>query len=165
MPIRAELPDDIDAIHDVTVAAFKAVQPGDETEAGIVAALRAAGALTVSLVVEDRDRIIGHVALSPVRINGKVGAWYGLGPVSVQPDRQGEGFGQALVRAGLEHLRALSADGCVVLGDPAYYGRFGFAWDPGLTYGSVRPGYFQRLVFRGPSPVGNVTYHDAFGPA
>ena len=140
MPIRPEQPGDIDAIHDVTLAAFKAVQHSDQTEAGIVAALRAAGALTVSLVVEDHDRIIGHVALSPVRINGKAGAWYGLGPVSVQPDRQGEGFGQALVRAGLERLRALSAEGCVVLGNPAYYGRFGFAWDPDLTYGSVPPG-------------------------
>ena len=165
MPIRPEQPGDIDAIHDVTLAAFKAVQHSDQTEAGIVAALRAAGALTVSLVVEDHDRIIGHVALSPVTINGKVGAWYGLGPVSVLPDRQGEGFGQTLVRVGLERLRARLAHGCVVLGDPGYYGRFGFAWDPGLTYGSVPPGYFQRLVFHGPSPAGHVAYHDAFGPA
>ncbi len=164
MDIRPERPEDVQPIHAVTAAAFREVARSDQSEPDIILRLRAAGALSVSQVATDGDRVVGHVALSPVRINGIAGAWYGLGPVSVLPERQGQGIGQALVRSGLEALRAQSAQGCVVLGDPAYYARFGFAWDPGLTYGQVPPGYFQRLVFEGPSPTGEVAYHPAFGP-
>jgi len=103
------------------------------------------------------------VALSPVRVDRTVCHWYGLGPVAVLPARQGEGIGQLLVRAGLDALRGLKADGCVVFGNPAYYGRFGFAHDPRLTFAPAPPGYFQRLVLTGASPAGEVTYHPAFG--
>ena len=135
----------------------------DQTEADIVEALRSDGALTVSLVAIQDDEIIGHVAFSPVVIVAAAGDWYGLGPVSVRPDRQGRGVGQALVRAGLERLGSLGAAGCVVLGDPDYYRRFGFESDPALYYGEAPASYFQRLILRGPAPRGEVLYHSGFG--
>lgn len=162
MEIISERPKDATSIRRLTDAAFKGVAHSDGTEARIVDALRAAGALTISLVAIDVDEIVGHAAFSPVSINGASCHWYGLGPVSVTPDRQRCGIGQALIRDGLHRLRLTSAAGCVVLGAPAYYGRFGFESDPELYYGDVPQGYFQRLVFTGASPKGEVRYHAGF---
>ena len=161
--IRPEQPEDADAIGAVTDAAFAAAQYSGGNEARIVEALRAAGALTVSLVACDGDEVVGHVAFSPVRIDGSDVGWFGLGPVSVKPERQGEGVGSALIREGLDRLRAMGAAGCVVFGEPAYYGRFGFVCDPALFYPDAPDGYFQRLAFRGDPPTGEVAYDPGFG--
>ena len=107
--------------------------------------------------------MVGHVAFSPVRIEGVDLGWLGLGPVSVAPSAQRRGIGTALVEAGLARIRADGAAGCVVLGDPAFYRRFGFTADPALRYGDVPPAYFQSQRFRGPAPRGAVAYHPAFG--
>lgn len=162
MIIRQENDGDADAIHALTAAAFQGKPYSDGTEAHIVDGLRAAGALTISLVAEDYDEIVGHVAFSPVTINGRPGRWYGLGPISVAPARQRRGIGTALIEAGLSRLRALGAAGCILLGDPAYYGRFGFVSDPVLRYRDVDPRYLQRLVFHGDAPAGEVAFHPAF---
>ncbi|HWJ70003.1 MAG TPA: N-acetyltransferase [Sphingobium sp.] len=164
MIIRDEQPGDVAAIRDLTAAAFSHAPHSSGTEAAIVDALRRAGALTLSLVAVDAG-VIGHVAFSPVSIAGVDGDWQGLGPVSVAAAHQRQGIGEALIRAGLERLRADGAAGCVVLGDPAYYGRFGFISDPRLSFADVPPDYFQRLVFRGRSPAGEVRYHPAFATA
>lgn len=161
MHIRAEYPADTPAIHALITAAFATAKHSSGTEADIVDALREADALTISLVAEDAGAVIGHVAFSPVTIDNAT-AWYGLGPVAVSPGRQRKGVGNALIRAGLDQLKALGAAGCVLLGDPNYYRRFGFASDPKLFDGNVPSAYFQRLVFTGPAPVGEVTYHPAF---
>ncbi|MGH6911083.1 MAG: GNAT family N-acetyltransferase [Phenylobacterium sp.] len=124
--------------------------------------MRAAGALTLSLVATEGGEIVGHVAFSPVRINGEAGDWYGLGPVSVWPDRQRKGIGQAQIREGLQRLRSLGAGGCVLLGDPAYYRRFGFERDPELYDVDAPPGAFQRLSLNGSRPTGEVRFHPAF---
>lgn len=160
--IRPETPADADAIRELTTAAFLTAEHASGTEAAIVDALRAAGALTLSLVAETEGEVIGHVAFSPVSITGRAGDWFGLGPVSVRPDRQRGGVGRALIEQGLAVLKAQGADGCVVLGDPAYYRRFGFANDPALIFADIPPPYFQRIVFRGASPGGQVAYHRAF---
>ncbi|MDR6873318.1 putative acetyltransferase [Bosea sp. BE125] len=162
MQIEQEHPEDALAIHRLTEEAFKDIPFSQQTEARIVDALRAAGALTLSLVARHNGEIVGHVAFSAVRINGEPGDWYGLGPVSVRPARQREGIGQALIRDGLERLRAMKAAGCILLGSPAYYSRFGFESDPELSYGDVPPGYLQFLTFHGPAPKGEVTYHPGF---
>jgi putative acetyltransferase len=162
MQIRPERPEEVAAIRILTDTAFKDVLHSDQTEARIVEALRTAGALTLSLVAIQDGEVVGHVAFSPVRTNGAANDWYGLGPVSVRPERQRGGIGQALIRDGLDRLRSAGAAGCVVLGDPAYYGRFGFEYDPELCYGDVPPGYFQRLTLRGAPPKGEVTYHHGF---
>lgn len=162
MMIRPEEPVDAEAVRDVTAAAFKNAPHSEQTEPAIIDALRSAGALTISLVAEERGEVIGHVAFSPVSIDGKEAGWFGLGPVSVLPSAQRQGIGQALIYEGLAQLRASGAAGCVVLGEPEYYGRFGFASDPTLTYADVPPAYFQRLVFGDAEPSGNATYHSGF---
>ncbi|HYD24886.1 MAG TPA: N-acetyltransferase [Croceibacterium sp.] len=161
--IRGERPDDHAAIAALTEAAFREARHADGSEGAIPARLRAAGELTVSLVVEAGGELVGHVAFSPVAIADGTEGWYGLGPVSVIPARQGRGIGTALVRQGLERLRRLGAGGCVVLGEPAYYGRFGFRHDPQLTYPGPPPDYFLTLVLAGAPPAGEVRYAAAFG--
>lgn len=162
MLVRPERAQDAGAIGAVTEAAFLSAPYSGGNEARIIEALRAAGALSLSLVAGEGDEIVGHVAFSPVRIDGADLGWFGLGPVSVRPDRQGSGVGSALIREGLEQLRAMGAAGCVVFGEPEYYSRFGFESDPALTYPGAPEGYFQRLVFRGATPFGEVAYAPAF---
>jgi putative acetyltransferase len=160
--IRPESPSDADAIAQLTTAAFLTAPHTSHTEAFVVNALRRAGQLTVSLVAQAGDRLVGHVAISPVTVSSGATGWYGLGPISVAPDLQGQGIGSQLMHAALADLRRLGAAGCVLLGDPAYYGRFGFAARPGLVLDGVPPEYFQALAFDGGYPAGSVQYHDAF---
>ncbi|PDT75888.1 N-acetyltransferase [Bradyrhizobium sp. C9] len=166
MQIRDERDEDAAAISRITTAAFAGAPYSSGTEARIVEALRQAGALTLSLVATSDDgEIVGHVAFSPVEIDRTPSRWYGLGPVSVSPDLQRQGIGGALIREGLARLAALNADGCVLLGDPAYYSRFGYVSDPALTYGGEPSPHFQRLVLTGEPPKGDVNYHPAFDVA
>ena len=160
--IRSECLDDIPKIHDLTTAAFLNAEHTDHTEQFIVLRLREAGALTVSLVAEVDDVVVGHVAISPVTVDGADVGWFGLGPISVDPSRQGAGIGSSLMDAALNALRELGASGCVVLGDPAYYSRFGFRVHRGLEYPGVPAEYFQAISFDGDVPSGIVAYHDAF---
>ena len=162
MTIRNEQSQDIEAISRLTEAAFRNEKYSSHTEHFIVNALRRTGQLSISLVAAEHDEILGHVAISPVSISSGVTGWYGLGPISVRPDRQGKGIGSALMKAALQQLRQQGAAGCVVLGDPAYYGRFGFKAHPGLELPDVPPEYFQALSFTGELPVGVVKYAAAF---
>ncbi len=165
MQIRDERPEDLPAIRDVTTSAFATMPFSSGTEARITDALREEGALTLSLVADRRGEVVGHVAFSPVTIGGQAGDWYGLGPVSAKPPHRGLGIGTALIEAGLDRLRALGAGGCVLLGDPGYYHRFGFVTDPALFYPHGPAAAFQRLLLRGDPPTGEVAYHSAFDVA
>jgi putative acetyltransferase len=160
--IRPETPADEAAISSLITAAFLEAEHSGGNEARIVEALRQAAALTVSLVAAKDDRIVGHVAFSPVTVDGRSDGWFGLGPVAVAPGRQRQGIGSALIEAGLAQLRAQGSIGCVVLGEPAYYRRFGFAADPNLRLAGVPAEYFQRLVFDDQPCGGLVKYHPAF---
>ncbi|RDZ26226.1 GNAT family N-acetyltransferase [Lysobacter silvisoli] len=159
--LRDERAGDADAIGRVVAAAFADHPHSQQTEHRIVDALRAADAMTLSLVAERDGHIVAHAAWSPVRIDGADIGWYGLGPVAVAPAVQGRGIGRALVEAGLARLRTLGARGCVVAGDPGYYGRFGFRADPALRYPGLPPEYFMALSFDG-FVSGTVAYHPAF---
>lgn len=160
--IRLEKPSDVQSIHEITVAAFLDAPHADHTEQFIVKALRDSGALSISLVAEDSTQIIGHVALSPVTISDGSSDWYGLGPISVMPNQQGKGIGSALMNAALAKLKSLNANGCVLLGDPNYYCRFGFNPIDGLLLPDVPPEYFQALLLQGTHPKGVVAYHESF---
>ena len=159
--IRPEAPADAAAISTLTEAAFAGAEHSDGTEAQIVERLRDAGALLISLVAVRDGQIIGHVAFSDVTIGGQDLAWVGLGPVSVSPALQAGGVGSALIREGFSRLQT-TRKGCVVLGDPGYYARFGFTVRPGLTYPGVPPEYFMALAWDGAPPQGEVAYHPAF---
>ena len=121
--IRTERAGDEDGVRRVNEAAFG--RPG---EAALVDALRAAGEVIASLVAEDEEGIVGHILFSPATLtaDGAATAVAALGPMAVLPERQGQGAGGALVRAGLAACRAAGYDLCIVLGHAEYYPRFGF---------------------------------------
>ena len=160
--IRRETEADIAAITAVTVAAFKSLEISNHTEQFIVMALRAAKALTVSLVAEAEGQVVGHIAFSPVTISDGTRNWYGLGPVSVLPKWQRQGIGKALIQEGLLCLKALNAQGCCLVGHPEYYKKLGFANVSGLVHEGVPPEVFLALSFDGRIPRGLVTFHEAF---
>lgn len=162
MDIRLETPADMAAIHRITQEAFAGAEHSSGTEGAIIDGLRAAGTLTLSLVAVEGGRIIDHAAFSPVTVDSRDAGWFGLGPVSVRPDRQGQGTGGVLIREGLARLGDMGAQGCVVLGDPGYYSRFGFAVDSNLKFEGVPPEYFMALAFAAVSPSGAVIYQPAF---
>ena len=161
--IRPERAGDEAVIHALTEAAFRDMPFSDGDEQDLVDALRRDGDLSLSLVAEDAERIVGHIAFSPVSISDGTKDWYGLGPVSVWPELHRQGVGSALVRRGISDMRASGAKGIVLLGNPEYYGRLGFEHDPALQYPGPPAEYFQCLVLDGPPPAGVVAYAPAFG--
>jgi putative acetyltransferase len=160
--IRSETPDDVDEIEALTASAFLNATHTSHTEQFIVAALRKAGKLSVSLVAEANSTLIGHVAISPVSISDGASGWFGLGPISVLPQYRRQGVGSSLMCEALRILGERCASGCVVLGEPGYYGRFGFQADPDLVLPGVPAQYFQALSLDSAKLRGIVTYHEAF---
>ncbi|MCA9422941.1 MAG: N-acetyltransferase [Nitrospira sp.] len=160
--IRSESQSDVAAIDALIVSAFLDAPHTSHTEQLIVKALREAKQLSVSLVAENKGNLVGHVAVSPVSISDGTEHWYGLGPISVAPEWQRQGVGSQLVERALTELRKLGAAGCVVLGEPHYYGRFGFKAEPQLVLPNVPPEFFQAISFRTKVPVSTVAYHEAF---
>jgi len=160
--IRKEQASDIQSIDDVTAAAFLDAPHTNHTEQFIVKALRNSGVLSASLVADDAGKVIGHVALSPVSISDGSEGWYGLGPIFVKPSAQGRGVGSELMNAALSELKHLNANGCVLLGDPEYYLRFGFKPLVGLVLPDVPVEYFQAVLLQGDQPVGEATYDESF---
>jgi putative acetyltransferase len=160
--IRNETDADVSAITEVTVEAFKTLEISRHTEQFIIEALRAAKALTVSLVAELDGRVVGHIAFSPVTISDGTQDWYGLGPVSVLPKYQRQGIGKALIREGLSRLKIMQARGCCLVGHPEYYKKFRFDNTPELAHEGVPPEVFLALSFDGRIPRGTVTFHEGF---
>lgn len=160
--IRDETDADIDAITELTIAAFKTLEVSDHTEQFIVAALRRAHALSISLVAEREGCVIGHIAFSPVVMSDGTPSWYGLGPISVLPQHQRQGVGRALMETGLARLKAAGARGCCLVGHPEYYRRFGFRNASALSFEGVPPEFFFVLSFDGHVPTGRVSFHEAF---
>ncbi|HUF48747.1 MAG TPA: N-acetyltransferase [Vicinamibacterales bacterium] len=161
--VRLEEPGDREAIHQIHLASF----PGPD-EAHLVDALRAGGHLQVSLVAVAEDRIIGHVAFSPLRVDAASGG-VGLAPVAVLPEFRRRGIAAHLMREGLAASARAGAGFVVVLGDPSYYSRFGF--EPAARWGLVDEygggDAFQALELRpGAMPEGPalVRYAPEFAP-
>ena len=146
----------------MTIAAFREAPHSDQAEQYVVKALRRENALAISLVALLQGAVVGHVALSPVTISDGSTDWFGLGPISVLPEHQQHGIGTQLMQRALAELRPRNAAGCVLLGDPAYYGRFGFQVDGRLRYPEAPAEYFQAIRFRDTAAQGRVTYHEAF---
>ena len=119
--IRYAKPADHPAIAKLVAAAF-----GREDEAGLVARLRADQDVMFELVAESEGEIEGHILFSRLWAD-RDDLYAALAPLAVRPDRQKTGLGSALVRAGLTSAPQFGAVGVLVLGDPAYYPRFGFA--------------------------------------
>jgi putative acetyltransferase len=160
--IRNEIDADVDAITEVTAAAFKTLEISNHTEQFIIEALRADSALTVSLIAEVDGHVVGHVAFSPVTISDDTQNWYGLGPVSVLPELQRKGIGKSLILEGLSRLKGLNAKGCCLVGHPDYYRKLGFKNVSGLVHEGVPQQVFLAMSFDGQIPQGTVNFHDGF---
>lgn len=161
--IRPEARGDEETIFALTESAFAEMEYSDGDEHHLVNRLRDDGDLTLSLVAEDAERIVGHIAFSPVTISDGATGWFGLGPVSVWPELHHRGIGGALIKRGIADMRASGAKGIVLLGSNVYYPRFGFAHDPRLSYPGPPPEYFQALLLDGEMPSGEVAYARGFG--
>lgn len=162
--IRPETNSDVPEIENLVHAAFLNAEHSNQNEHLIIHHLREASQLSISLVAEDEAThdIVGHVTVSPVTCSDGSSDWYGIGPVSVLPQYQGNGLGSSLVRQALTDLENRHASGCVVLGSPTFYTRFGFEVKPSLELKGVPPEYFMALAWSQPIPVGTVSYHRAF---
>ena len=120
--IRPEQSDDIPAVRRVHQAAFPSAE-----EADLVDRLRASGKAAVSLVALDGNEIVGHILFSPVTFDPPASVLaLGLAPMAVLPGHEKHGVGRRLVQNGLAECHSRGACLVVVLGDPPYYGRFGF---------------------------------------
>lgn len=160
--VRRERADDVDAIREVHRAAFGAA---DAVEAGLVDALRAApGWLPhLSLVAVRGGVVVGHVVATRARV-GDVAA-LGVGPIGVLPALHGRGVGTALMYALLGAAQARDETVVGLLGEPGYYGRFGFV--SAAQHGVVPPdpawgGYFQVLALTGRPPAGGFRFAAPF---
>ena len=123
MEVRAEKPEDVEAVRRVNVAAF-----GRESEANLVDQLRGV-ASTFSFIAVESEQIVGHIFYSPVVIEGECAndlLVLGLAPVAVLPNYQRQGTGSLLIQHSLEECDRFGFKAIVVLGSPGYYGRFGF---------------------------------------
>jgi putative acetyltransferase len=162
MSLREETTADIDVITEVTIAAFNNLPVSNQTEQFIIKALRSTEALTISLVAEIDERVVGHIAFSPVVISDGTKDWYGLGPISVLPKYQKQGIGKSLINKGLSLLKKLGGQGCALAGDPNYYKRFDFKNFPELVYEGIPQEFFLALPFNENVPQGTIEFHKSF---
>ncbi|AYU93132.1 N-acetyltransferase [Serratia marcescens] len=129
MLIRVEIPVDAAGIDALLRRAF-----GRDDEADLVQQLREDGLLTLGVVAtDDEGGVVGYAAFSPVDVAGEDRQWVALAPLAVDESLRRQGLAEKLVYEGLDSLNEFSYAAVVVLGDPAYYGRFGFK--PAAAYG------------------------------
>jgi putative acetyltransferase len=166
--VRREQPTDVAAVRAVVGAAFARPGTGEPpVEVRLLDQLRADDGWipALSLVAVDTpDGVIGHVVCTRADVGGR--PVLGLGPLAVPPDRQRQGVGTALMYAVLGAAEALYEPLVVLLGDPAYYGRFGFAAAARYGIEPPEPGWgrhFQvRLLSTTEPPTGAFTYARPF---
>ncbi|MBR3372283.1 MAG: N-acetyltransferase [Rhodobacteraceae bacterium] len=161
MLIRNETANDIAEIRTVVTEAMTMLAQSTGTEAQIIDRLRGDKALALSLVAEEDGRVVGYLAVSQAQI-GEQDSWGLIGPLAVLPSRHGQGIGSTLMAEAIRRLRT-TFQGAVLVGDPRYYGRFGFRAYPGLGVGVIPPEFVQALPFDATEPRGEVIHHPAFG--
>lgn len=165
MLIRNEHKNDVDRISEIQFAAFDGhpIHAGAApTEHLIVERLRAADALTLSLLAEENGEVLGHIAISPAIVGECNQGWYLLGPVGIVSNKQRQGIGSALIREVLMQLQGSRAEGIVLVGDPEYYNRFGFKSFSGLSYSGVPEQFILGFSFSNKDPEGEIIAHEAF---
>jgi putative acetyltransferase len=160
--IRNETKSDIKAISEITKAAFATLAVSNQTESFIIDALRDANVLTISLVAVSGKEVVGHIAFSPVTVSDGSPGWYGLGPISVLPELQKQGIGKSLMSEGLSKLKSLGAKGCILVGDPGFYERFGFRSPPDMVIEGVPQEYVLAFPFTESKASGTVAFHEGF---
>ncbi len=165
MVIRDEIFADQRAIFQLTKRAFAPMPFSAGDEQHLINALRNSGALAISMVAVQGERVVGHIAFSPAKCSDQHGKWFALGPVAVEPDLQGQKIGSALIEAGIQRLKSINASGCILTGDPNFYSRFGFKPFPALCPPGEPPEYFMMLPLLCASPREVVEFHPLFHSA
>lgn len=162
LEIRFETAADISSIHKLTQLAFRGrpYAGGDEQE--VVDRLRGRSALTVSLVAFEENQLVGQITFSPAEVTDVSAPWFALGPVSVVPERQGNGIGASLIAAGIAEIVKLGALGCILTGNPTYYQRFGFEAAPDNAPTNEPADFFMLKLLGGSKPSGRFAFHPAF---
>ena len=160
--IRPERDTDRLAIWETTKSAFEGRPYADGDEQDLIDRLRELGALSVSLVAIEENRLIGQITISPATITSGIGNWHALGPISVLPERQGQGIGSALISAGMRELECMDSSGCILTGDPQYYSRHGFAMAPEHCPKAEPSEYFMLRLLGDQPPQGQFEFHEAF---
>ena len=160
--IRPERAGDYAAIYNVTKCAFAPMPFAAGDEQDLINQLRDAGALVLSLVAEQNGKVVGQISFSPAFAADGSPGWYALGPVSVEPALKHQGIGTELILAGIAWLREQEAAGCVLVGNPAYYSRFGFEPYPALAPEGEPAEYYQILPLRVEEPGVVVGFHPLF---
>ena len=158
--VRPEEPEDRVAIRSLLMLAF-----GNEGEGKLVDALRIAGDIVLSLVAERDGEVRGYILFSRLIVRQEVVRFpaVGLAPLAVHPDHQREGIGSALVEEGHLRLRQRDERLSVVLGDPAYYGRFGYTHERAKAFESTYQGEALQALAWGEAPLeGALEYPAAF---
>ncbi|MET3662162.1 GNAT family N-acetyltransferase [Aquamicrobium ahrensii] len=160
--IRTVRPGDRAAIRMVEASAF-----GRDDEADLVDALVAAGDAVLELVAEQDGQIVGHILFTRLGVRGHAqdASAVALAPLAVLPQFQNGGIGGALIKEAHGLLRGRGESLSVVLGDPAYYGRFGYRHDRASRFDSVFQCKELMALAWGEAPVGGrLVYPPAFGP-
>lgn len=161
--IRLERPDDLETLYDLTRRAFAPMPFAGGDEQYLLNALRAGGALAISLVAEREGLIVGHAAYSPAYATDGTPGWYALGPISVEPACQHQGIGRALIAQGTAMLVERDAAGCILIGNPAYYSRFGYLPFPQYCPANEPAEFFQVLPLKDGQPRSVIAFHPLFG--
>jgi len=160
--IRKERSSDYNAIRKVTELAFRDMSYAGGDEQDVIDRLRSSKALSLSLVAELEERVVGHIAFSPALSGDGSDQWFALGPVSVLPGFQGQGIGSALIESGLMRIKKQNAAGCILTGNPDYYRRFGFAHSPQHVPTNESKAFFMLKLFSASQPTGAFCFHPAF---
>lgn len=158
--IRTSTPRDRDAIRLVEEHAF-----GQPVEAGLVDALVSGGDAVTELVAEEDGQVVGHILFSRlfVEADGAKFPAVALAPLAVEPSFHGTGIGGALVREAHVRLKEAGETLSVVLGDPEYYGRFGYDHQRAAGFDSDYQGYALQALAWGDAPArGRLVYAPAF---
>ena len=156
MNIHHERAEDIDAIRRLLIEAF-----GGAAEAKLVDGLREYGDLALALIAEDAGDVVGYVAFSPLKSPQRALA---LAPVAVAPGRQRLGIGAALIEEALRQVRVGGWGIAFVVGEPEYYGRFGFTTAAAAGFDCLYAGQYFMTLQLSDDPVGAapVIYSDRF---
>jgi len=160
--IRPEKSSDVEAIYAITKLAFSGMPFTEGDEPDLIDKLRQRGLLVLSLVADEGGIVVGQITFSPARISSGTSPWFALGPVSVIPERQGEGIGSSLINEGLNQIGDLGALGCILTGNPAYYRRFGFELRPGNCPVNEQEEHFMVRVLGSVEPEGTFSFHETF---
>ena len=161
--IRPEEAGEESAIRELTKRAFVGEPYSDGDEHHVIDRLRADGDLVLSLVAVSDGTIIGQVTYSAAALSNDEADWMVLGPIAVEPDRQGQGVGRALIAAGEAAMRGRGVKGITVLGDPEIYGRFGFVSHTAMRQDDELGTFLQVKSFGAEIPAATITYAPAFG--